>query len=177
MPINFIPNGNTSFDELTGIRISNSRVLPEHREDGRAGIEYQYTLSINGEIIDGFGISGFRDITKENEGREEIYTLEISHESTINRILQLKRRIGNIDSEFEFIAGIAKGMVSVFTESKSNIFAQRHIAITSYEVLDRLKVRVPARSIATPDDSIILAESQTPPHYAPGLDSMNTQDP
>ena len=169
MKINFKPCGNSAFDELTSIRISPPRALPEFRHDGRAGIEFQYTLSINEEIIDGFGISGFREITKENGERIETYTLEISHESTINRILQLKQRIGNTDSEFEFIAGIAKGMVSVFTESESNIFAQRHIAITNHKALDRKNIEIPAQNSAITDDSIILAESYTPPHPVPDL--------
>lgn len=165
----FKPCGNYALDEASGIMISLSRILPEERDDGKAGIEYQYIFRLNDEIIEGFGISGSMEITKENGDRIESYKLEISHESTIKRMLQFKNRIGNTDNDYGFISEIANGMAAVFTETESNTFAQHHLVITTHEALQRQNIEIPTNTKTTISGEIVLAESHTPPHPVPNL--------
>ena len=162
MPINFIPRGRTAFDEATGITISHPRMYPEIKSDGTVVADYEYTFYRNGEIIDGLATQGIEKITEISGNREYTYTLEITNRNTVERLIKLKLRIGNKDSDFEFISGIAQGMINVFANNGGSIFTQRNLVTTTLGTLLRNGIAIPAYAHTSPDGTIILAELHVP---------------
>lgn len=169
--MNFKPHRGSAYDEISGIKIPYPRMLPEERDDGRTGVEYQYTFLRNDERIGSIGIRGTKEVTGKGVDRKEIFTLNITNKNTFERILQLKLTSGNNDTEFKFIEKIAKGLVAVFAANKDSFFTQQYKVITTQEALDRNGISIPP-DIHTPTDAaIILAEFHTPANLDSNINS------
>ena len=164
--MNFIPRGHTAFDESTGITIGHPRMYPERHADGAVTAEYEYTIYRNEEIIGALVIQGAEKTTEENGNRIYTYTLEITNRNTVERLIKLKLRIGNKDSDFEFISGIAQGMINVFANNGGSIFTQRNLVTTTIDTLLRNGIAIPGYAHALPDGAIILAELYVPANSA-----------
>ena len=163
----FKPYRGSAYDETSGIKIPYPRMLPEERDDGRAGVEYQFTFLRNDERIGSIGISGIKQSTYKESSRNELYTLEITNSSTFDRIFRLKMIIGNEDVKFKFVEKVSAGLIAVFTGNQDRLFSQRYTVITTREALARNGVDIPPNIRPSSDGTIILAELDLPAVSAP----------
>lgn len=167
--MNFKPYRGSAYDEISDIKIPYPRMLPEERDDGRIGIEYQFTFLRNDERIGSIGISGTKEITGEGVDRKEIFKLSIASKSTFERLFRLKLISGNKDTEFKFIEKIAEGLVAVFAGNKDSFFSQQNTVITTREALNQNEINIPSDIHTSIDGEIILAVSYTPAHLDPNV--------
>lgn len=160
--MNFKPHRGSAYDESSGIKIPYPRMLPVERDDGRVGVEYQYIFLRNNERIGAAGISGTKETTNKGSIRNELYTIEITDETTFDRIFRLKLIVEDGGSKFEFIEKISEGLIAVFTNNKDKFFSQHYIALTTREALDRNGVDTPHDIRTSTNGAIILAELHIP---------------
>ena len=62
MPTDFQPRGTSSFDQESGVHIPLPRILPRTFQDGREGVEYQFSFRKGDERIYGLGIFGTENV-------------------------------------------------------------------------------------------------------------------
>lgn len=166
MPLDFKPRVNSALDENSGISIPQPRMLPSALPDGGEGIEYQYVFRRDNTRIGGLGIFGAEVVLDRPEGRERLYTLDLTQDSAIEGVRHFKKRIGAADGDFDFLRDVANGLVNVFAGQVDNVDAQRNVAVTSVSALARNGVQLPAGAEIPPDGVIVLAEVFVPAHGA-----------
>lgn len=110
MPTDFKPRGTSSFDQESGVHIPLPRILPHTFQDGREGVEYQFSIRRGDERIDGLGFFGTEGVIEASGQREWVFTIDLSSESALRSMLRSKESIG-------------RGAVSDGSRLKSSIIA------------------------------------------------------
>lgn len=159
MPMTFTPRERSAIDEDSGLIILRPRILPEN---GGGRIEYQYTFLKNDERIGGVGLSGTQPIIKRNEKSTWEFKLEITHESELGLLLNLKQKINNNDNNLDFITSIANGLIAVFEKQKDEDFSYQYTVLTTPGALARHEIYIPSKKSSETENMIILAESYIP---------------
>lgn len=159
MPMTFTPRERSAIDEHSGLIILRPRILPEN-EEGR--IEYQYTFLKNDERIGGVGLSGTQSIIKKNEIHTWEFKLEITQESELDLLFNLKQKINNNDNNLDFITSVANGLIAVFEKQKDEDFSYHYTVLTTPGALARYEIYIPSKKSSETESMIILAESYTP---------------
>ncbi len=164
MPLCFQPESDSSFDPGTDVSIPQPRILPTTLQDGRPGTEYQYAFIREGKMIGGLGFSGSDAIVETGGQREWVFTLDLGREHLITAMLEFKQTLANQDEDFDFIRGLAQGLVLAYsgrTDSGGNV---RYIAVTTAEALDRAGVSIPGGRWGATGGTMVLAEVAIPAH-------------
>jgi hypothetical protein len=166
MSINFKPRENTSFDEGSGVTISQPRILLDAPLDGIARVEYQYTFRRGGERVGAMGFFGTEVATEVDGQRGLIYTLDLRPAEVLMDMLKFKRFLGDTSDEFVFVRCLAQGLVNVFAGKTSNLESRRYVVVSSGEDLARVGAPAPADHLELPDGNVILAQLFVPAHAA-----------
>lgn len=162
MPLCFRSEPASSFDPSTGVSIPQPRILPTTLQNGRPGTEYQYAFIRDGKMIGGLGFSGSDAIVETGGQREWIFTLDLGHDRLIMSMLEFKQTLRNQDEDFDFIRGLAQGLVLAYagrTDNQSNL---RYVAVTTYEALVQARVLISVEGSMLPEGRIVLAEEAVP---------------
>lgn len=166
MPIEFRPDSNSAFDASSAVRISFPRALPATLSDGSEVIEYQYTFRHDGERIASLGIFGTEALAVHENGRERIYTLDLSASEILNSIIDFKEEIGNKEDVSAFIRAVAQGLVNVFSNQPSIFESIRYIAVARIDSLNQLGIATPDDSLKLRDGVVLLASLLVPQKQA-----------
>ncbi|HEL4831622.1 TPA: hypothetical protein UN269_001544 [Stenotrophomonas maltophilia] len=162
MPIEFRPESNSAFDALSAVRISYPRVQPATLSDGREVTEYQYTFRRDGERVASLGIFGTETLAIDENGRERIYTLDLSTSEVLKSIIDFKEEIGNSDEASAFIRAVVQGLVNVFSNQPSIFESIRYIAVARTDSLLQLGIAIPANSIRLRHEEVVLGSVFVP---------------
>lgn len=162
MPIEFRPDSNSALDASSAVRISFPRALPATLSDGREVTEYQYTFRRDGERVASLGVFGTEALTVDENGRERIYTLDLSTSKALKSIIDFKEEIGNSDEISAFIRAVAQGLVNVFSNQPSIFESIRYIAVARTDSLLQLGIPVPADSMQLRDEEVVLGNLFVP---------------
>ncbi|HHA2819927.1 TPA: hypothetical protein ACOFCQ_002494 [Stenotrophomonas maltophilia] len=162
MPIEFRPDSNSAFDAPSAVRISYPRVLPATLSDGREVTEYQYTFRRDGERVASLGIFGTETLAIDENGRERIYTLDLSTSEVLKSIIDFKEEIGNPDEASAFIRAVAQGLVNVFSNQPSIFESIRYIAVARINSLLQLGIAMPADRIQLQNEEVVLGSLFVP---------------
>ncbi|MGE8273350.1 hypothetical protein [Stenotrophomonas sp.] len=162
MPIEFRPDSNSAFDAPSGVRISYPRVLPATLPDGSEITEYQYTFRRDGERIASLGIFGTETLAIDENGRERIYTLDLSTSEVLKSIIDFKEEIGNSDEASAFIRAFAQGLVNVFSNQPSIFESIRYIAVARIDSFLQLGIAMPADRIQLQNEEVVLGSLFVP---------------
>ncbi|MCO7463058.1 hypothetical protein NJF45_14260 [Stenotrophomonas maltophilia] len=166
MPIEFRPDSNSAFDALSAVRISYPRVQPATLSDGREVTEYQYTFRRDGERVASLGIFGTETLAIDENGRERIYTLDLSTSEVLKSIIDFKEEIGNSDEASAFIRAVAQGLVNVFSNQPSIFESIRYIAVARIDSLLQLGIAMPADRIQLQNEEVVLGSLFVPQKQA-----------
>lgn len=164
MPTDFKPRGTSSFDQESGVHIPLPRILPHTFQDGREGVEYQFSIRKGDERIDGLGFFGTEGVIEASGQREWVFTIDLSSESALRSMLRSKESIGSTDDDITFLTALAKGLVNVFAGQDDNSDNLSYVAFTSIEALSALGIPVPASAQVMAQGTIVLAELHVPAH-------------
>lgn len=166
MPIEFRPDSNSAFDASNAVRISFPRVLPATLSDGSEAIEYQYTFRHEGERIASLGIFGTEAVAFHENGRERIYTLDLSPSEVLGSIIDFKEEIGNTEEVSTFIRAAAQGLLNVFSNQSSAFESIRYIAVTRLDSFIKLGIAMPETNLEILDGAALLASLLVPQKQA-----------
>jgi hypothetical protein len=166
MPTDFKPRGTSSFDQESGVHIPMPRILPHTFQDGREGVEYQFSIRKGGELIDGLGVFGTEDVIEAAGRREWVFSIDLSAESALRSMLRSKERIGSADDDITFLTALARGLVNVFAGQDDNRNNVSYVAFTSVEALSALGLPVPASVRVVTQGTVVLAEVHVRAHRA-----------
>jgi len=162
MPTDFKPRGTSSFDQESGVHIPLPRILPHTFQDGREGVEYQFSIRKGDERIDGLGVFGTEGVIEASGQREWEFTIDLSSESALRSMLRSKESIGSTDDDITFLTALARGLVNVFAGQDDNTDNLSYVAFTSVEALSALGLSVPANVRVTAQGTVVLAEVHVP---------------
>jgi hypothetical protein len=162
MPINFVPRERSSFDEESGVSILRPRMLPDSEPGLVMGVEYQYTFLRNGKDVGGLGFFGVRTVAEVEGNRREPFTLDLRQDFVIRSILRFQELIGNEDERFEFLSGLAQGLLNCFAMQTENVVERHYLVFTNVEVLGRQKIQIPDDAVLDKQGRIVLAVLTVP---------------
>lgn len=164
MPLCFQPESASSFDPGTGVSIPQPRILPTTLQDGQPGTEYQYAFIRDGKMIGGLGFSGADAMVETAGQREWVFTLDLGRDRLITSMLEFKQTLANQDEDFDFVRGLAQGLVLAYAGRTDNSGNVRYMAVTTAEALDRAGVSISEGRQGASDGTIVLAEVAIPAH-------------
>lgn len=166
MAVNFITRERSAFNEGSGISILLPRVLPSDQAEKAGSIEYQYTLTRDGERIGALGLMGDRHLDRASTRLMWTYTLDLRPSWVLQDIIRLKPFFGTTEQDFTFLKSIARGLVTTFEGQTTNSEDLRYVALTSYQSLVGEGISEFQTSRALNEDEIVLAEVVVPAHIA-----------
>lgn len=162
MPLHFESNVGSAIDRNSGLTIYPPRIVPASPPEDPNHDEYQYGLYRNGERIDGLAVFVTDESIERAGDRERIFTLDLGRDWVLDSILSLKKSLHSDDDDFDFLQGLAKGLLLVYQTRPKLTYKVRYIAITSKSMLDKHGI-APSRTntsidLSKFDDQILLSE-------------------
>ncbi|PKH73132.1 hypothetical protein CXF96_13030 [Stenotrophomonas sp. Betaine-02u-21] len=165
MPISFQALSNSSYDPISRISIPRPRVLPADLEDGRPGIEYQYSLIRDGEFLDGLGCHGSETMIGEGADREWAYTIDLGYEHLIKTVVGFKNLfIGADDDDYVFLCEFTCGLVLAYAGRTDSDQGIKYTATTTAAALANAGVLISDEKVIAADGTLVLAEVFIPAH-------------
>ncbi|WP_312369110.1 hypothetical protein [Stenotrophomonas sp.] len=156
MPLNFEPHLDSAVDNSNGLWIPQPQMVPASPPEDPSHNEYRYAIYRGEERIAGIGCFG-ADLQVRSAGqRERVFTLDLGRDWVLDAVLELKRTLNSDESDFEFLRGLAKGLVSVFENRSRVAYDLRYMAITRTALLMERGIAVPAGAAASASPDIDL---------------------
>jgi hypothetical protein len=158
--LDFRPDGNVALDQGTGIRILLSRL----QGSGPAPGEYEYVHLKGKQRV---GVAGFQDrpdkyIDRDGQ-REAIYSLDMTHRATIERMLRARETLITTDTDYDFLRGLALGYLLAAASGVRSCETVHYVAITTPMALAWSGVSLPDEVPVADDGTVELAEVLIPP--------------
>lgn len=162
MPIRFVPRECSSFDEESGVSILRPRMLPDSEPGLVMGVEYQYTFIRNGKDVGGLGFLGVSTVVDIEGRRREEFTLDLRGDLVIRSILRFRERIRNEDEPFDFLSGLAQGLLNCFAMQTGNALERHYLVYADVKMLARQQIQIPDDAVLDEQGRIVLAELTVP---------------
>lgn len=162
MPLRFAARSDSSHDSISGITIPAPRILPGELADGTAATEYQYSFYLDGKRIGGLGFHGTDELTENNGHPARATTFDLGHNWLITSLLELKKMIGNVDSDFSFVRDLAQGLAMACSDRPNSVEHLRYVAITTASALATAGVLIPDQNLVGSHSHVVLAEVYVP---------------
>ena len=164
MPINFVPRERSSFDEGSGVSILRPRMLPASEPGLEMEVGYQYTFLQGGRDVGGLGFLGVLAVGEVDGRKTESFTMDLRRDLVIQSILRFQARINNQDDAFDFISGLAQGLLNCFALQTENELERRYLAFTDAAVLSRQQVAIRDDVVVDEQGRVTLATLAVPAH-------------
>lgn len=152
MSLNFLFRTGAAIDQDSGLTIHPPRLVPASPPIGPALTEYQYNL-YQGDDRYGFSVFGKTDQIDEAAS----VTLDLSQGLALEAILRLKLDIGNDDSDFVFLTGLAHGLLVVLEADAPDDHRMTCQAWISLDALAQRHVPVITDTKSILGDKVLLA--------------------
>lgn len=156
MTLHFVAAHGSSVDRANALVIYEPRIEAGPAPDE---VEYQYAIYQNENTRDGLGLFGLNVVIEEGGQNVRVFTLDLGQPQVLESTLKLKQRLAIEGDDFDFIHGLAEGLVRVFESRTDNREAVRYVALTQDAALQAKGVAVPDGLPRLPDGQIILAET------------------
>lgn len=156
MTLHFVAAHGSSVDSANALVIYEPRIEAGPAPDE---VEYQYAIYQNEITRDGLGLFGLNMLIDEDGVRVRVFTLDLGQPQVLESTLKLKQRLGIEGDDFDFIHGLAEGLVRVFEGRTDNRETIRYMALTQDVALQAMGVVVPGGLPRLPDGQIVLAET------------------
>lgn len=161
MPLNFVAQYESAVDVGTGLLIHSPRLLPATAPDD---IEYQYSIYRDGLPWDGLGLFGSEAMEDRGGRQQRVFTLDMGRDPVLDSVFRLKRALGSKDDDFDFLQGLARGLVAVYETRTDNDAEVRYVALTRAGLLEDRGIALDGEMGKTEAGEIILAEVVVPAH-------------
>lgn len=166
MTLHFVAAHGSSVDSANALVIYEPRIEAGPAPDE---VEYQYAIYQNENTRDGLGLFGLNVLIDEGGEIVRVFTLDLGQPQVLESTLKLKQRLGIEGDDFEFIHGLAEGLVRVFDSRTDNREAVRYVALTQDVALQAKGVAVPDGLPRLPNGQIVLAETRVAAHPVEGI--------
>ena len=160
MPLDFKPQLGSAVDPGTRLTIYEPRMLPASPPADPDGTEYQYAIFLDGKRFYGIGLNGSNAVVNKDGRRERVFLLDLG----LDMVFRLKHMVEDYDDDFDFLRGLARGLVGVFESRTDNDDDTRYLAVTGAAALAARGIAVPAGALRLPGGEVLLAESFVPGH-------------
>ena len=164
MPLDFKPQLGSVVDPGTGLTLYRPRLLPASPPADPDGTEYQYAIFLDGEHFYGIGLYGSDAVVDKDGRRERVFLLDLGPDWVLDAVFRLKHMVEDDDDDFDFLRGLARGLVGVFESRTDNDDDTRYLAVTGAAALAARGIAVPAGALCLPGGEVLLAESFVPAH-------------
>lgn len=164
MSIHFEAALGSAVDSQNGLVIYEPRMQPGRTPDE---VEYQYAI-YQGTHRDGLGCFGLSTQIEEDGQPVSLFTLDLGQDWVIDSMVKLKQRFHIEGDVFEFVQGLAEGLVKVFETRTDNTNAAHYVALTQEAPLRVAGLNVPDPLSHLSNGQIILAEVRVPARHARG---------
>lgn len=158
MPLNFETAAGCAVDEANGIIIYMPRMLPLVRPED---VEYQYTI-LHGKKRHGLGCLGLGTVIEENGEKSRLMTIDLGTANALASVDSLKMKLQIDDDYFEFLVGLAGGLVKAFLGETGGRLPIRYLALGDQALLEQNGVVAPPSFPTLPNGLLILAEAILP---------------
>lgn len=131
--------------------------------DGSDPAQYEFLL-YRGEAEFGFmGLSGGSNwLVRENDEREWVYTIDMSHPVTLEHILTFKKDLQSDEDDLSFLRRFSLAVCHAVTERSLSDEDMREIIFTSQEALTAIGISPCDQALLPGGDTPILAELLIP---------------
>jgi hypothetical protein len=155
MTLHFVAAYGCAVDSANSLVIYPPRMEPGPKPDE---IEYQYSIYKNDDTRDGLGFFGLHTLIEEAGETVRLFTMDLGQPQVINSMLNVKERLQVDGDGFDFIRGLAEGLVKAFESRTDNTEAFRYVALTQEGPLQNIGLVVPAHLPRLSNGQVVLAE-------------------
>jgi hypothetical protein len=111
------------------------RLLPASPPVDPDGTEYQYAIFLDGKRFYGIGLNGSDAVVDKDGRRERVFLLDLGPDWVLDTVLRLKHMLEDDADDFDFLRGLARGLVGVFESRTDNDDDTRYLAVANAAAL------------------------------------------